>query len=67
LIFFLLLLPLFNTAEANSEKGLENLSLNEALDLMKQDNLELKVSKFTEQIQEYEAMVAKAPLLGNLM
>ena len=65
LIFFLLLLLLLNTAEANEEKGLENLSLNQALDLMKKDNLELKISKFNEQIKEYEAMIAKGHSLGK--
>jgi outer membrane protein TolC len=66
LIFFLLLLLLFDTAEANEEQGLENLSLNQALDLMKQDNLELKISKFNEQIKEYEAVVAKGHSLGRV-
>jgi outer membrane protein TolC len=65
LLFFLLLLLLFNTAEADEEQGLKNLSLNEALNLMKQDNLELKISKFNESIKEYEAMAAKGHALGK--
>ncbi len=65
LIFFLLLLLLFNTAEANNKKGLENLSLSQALNLMKKDNLELRISKFNEQIKEYEAEVAKGHSLGK--
>jgi len=66
LIFFLLLLLLLNTAEANEEKGLENLSLNQALNLVQKDNLELKISKFNEQIKEYEALIAKGHSLGKL-
>jgi len=65
LLFFLMLLLLFNTVEANEDGGLENLSLNEALELMKRDNLELKISKFNEQIKEYEAMVARGHALGK--
>jgi len=37
----------------------ENLSLDRALEIMKQENLELKVSKFNEQMKEYEAKVAQ--------
>ncbi len=65
LLFFLMLLLLFHTVEANEDDGLENLSLNEALELVKRDNLELKISKFNEQIKEYEAMVAKGHALGK--
>jgi outer membrane protein TolC len=60
-----MLLLLFHTVEANEDDGLENLSLNEALELVKRDNLELKISKFNEQIKEYEAMVAKGHALGK--
>jgi len=38
---------------------IENLSLDRALEIMKQENLELKVSKFNEQMKEYEAKVAQ--------
>lgn len=43
----------------DKRKVIENLSLDRALDIMKQENLELKVSKFNEQIKEYEAKVAQ--------
>ncbi len=65
LILSMLLLLLFNIAEANENTALENLSLNEALELMKRDNLELKISKFNEQIKEYEANIAKGHSFGE--
>ncbi len=46
IIFLLLLLSLKAT-----DRGIENLSLDEALGIMQQNNLELKISKFTEQIR----------------
>ena len=66
LVFFLLLLVLFNIAQAEESKGLENLSLKEALKLMKKGNLELKISKFNEQIKEFEAKVARGYSFGKL-
>jgi len=68
LVFFILLLLLFNLARAETEEftqGLENLSLQEALELMKRDNLELKISKFNEQIKAYETKVANGYSLGK--
>ena len=63
----MLLFMLQSMAQAEEpNKGLENLSLNQALELMKKDNLELKISKFNEQIKEYEANVAKGYSYGKL-
>ncbi len=61
----MLLLLLFSILEADEGTALENLSLDEALELMKRDNLELKISKFNEQIKEYEANIAKGHSFGK--
>ena len=62
----MLMLLLFNLVEASEEDiALENLSLDEALELMKRDNLELKISKFNEQIKEYEANIARGHSFGK--
>jgi len=61
LVFLLLLFSL----KAEDGGGIENLSLDEALSIMKQNNLELKISKFTEQIKEYEARAVKGHKLGT--
>ncbi len=60
IVFLLLLLSL--KAE---DVGVENLSLDEAINIMKQSNLELKISKFNEQIKEYEAEATKGYKLGT--
>ncbi len=65
LILSIVLLLLVNIVEANENTALENLSLDEALELMKRDNLELKISKFNEQIKEYEAKIAKGHSFGK--
>jgi len=68
-VFFILLLSLFNLAQAETEEpnqGLENLSLDEALELMKKDNLELKISKFNEKIKAYEAQIANGYSFGKV-
>jgi len=44
---------------------IENLSLDRALEIMKQENLELKISKFNEQMKEYEAKVAQGYNYGK--
>jgi outer membrane protein TolC len=49
----------------NLEKKIENLSLQNALELVKKDNLELKIAKFTEQMKEYEAKVAEGHAYGK--
>ena len=51
---------------ATNMKSLTDLSLNEALKLMKKDNLELKISKFNEQIKVDEAKVAQGYKYGKL-
>lgn len=63
----ILLLPFlsFNQANADGEQ-LENLTLTQALELVKSRNQELKVSKFNEQIKAYEARAAKGNRYGNL-
>jgi len=43
-----------------------NLSLEKALQMMKKNNLELKISKFDEQIKAYEAKVAQGHNYGKL-
>lgn len=57
-LILLLTLPLF--------AGLENLQLQQALELLKEKNLELKVSRFEAQMKEYEAMAAKGHHFGKL-
>jgi len=47
------------------EEKIENLSLQNALELVKRDNLELKIAKFTEQIKAYEAKVARGYAYGK--
>jgi outer membrane protein TolC len=58
LILLLLTLPL--TA------GLKNLQLNTALDMLQKNNLELKISRFNEEMKAYEAVAAKGNHYGKL-
>ena len=51
---------------ATEESHLKNLSLDHALQLMKQNNLELKISKFNEQMKAHEAKIAKGHKYGKL-
>jgi len=51
---------------ATDVNHLNNLSLKEAISLMKRDSLELKISKFNEQIKAQEAKVAKGYKYGKL-
>jgi outer membrane protein TolC len=60
----LIILTTMANAE-NLEKKIENLSLQNALELVKKDNLELKIAKFTEQMKEYEAKVAEGHAYGK--
>jgi outer membrane protein TolC len=65
----LLMLSLSSTSiylHATDVNHLNNLSLEEALQLMKRDNLELKISKFNEQIKAQEAKVAQGYNYGKL-
>ncbi len=50
----------------DSANHLTNLSLEEAIELMKRDNLELKISKFNEEMKAYEAEMAKGHQYGKL-
>ncbi|MBD3794387.1 MAG: TolC family protein [Epsilonproteobacteria bacterium] len=63
----ILLLPFlsFNQASADGER-LENLTLTQALELVKSRNQEIKVSKFNEQIKAFEARAAKGNRYGNM-
>ena len=58
LILLLLTLPL--TA------GLKNLQLNTALEMLQKNNLELKISRFNEEMKAYEAVAAKGNHYGKL-
>ena len=58
LILFLLSLPLF--------ANVENLTLSTALEMLKEKNLELKISRFNEQMKAYEAKAAKGQNYGKL-
>jgi len=65
----ILMLSLSSTSvylHATDVNHLNNLSLEEALALMKRDSLELKISKFNEQIKAQEAKVAKGYKYGKL-
>jgi len=57
---------LIGSLHADGEQQvIENLSLDRALEIMKQENLELKVSKFNEQMKEYEAKVTQGYNYGK--
>lgn len=57
-LIFLLAWPLF--------AGLNNLELNQALSILENNNLELKISHFNEQMKAYEAVAAKGNHYGKL-
>jgi len=52
--------------QAEDGNNLTNLSLERALSIMEQNNLELKISKFNEQITAHEANIAKGNNYGKL-
>ncbi len=58
LLLLLISLPLF--------AGVKHLSLNHAIEIVKKDNLELKISRFNEQMKLYEAKAAKGHNYGKL-
>jgi len=58
LILLLLSLPLV--------ANVKNLGLNSALEMLQKNNLELKISKFNEQMKAYEARVAEGYHYGKL-
>lgn len=66
ILLILLLILVSNTIQADEKVSIKNLSLQDALALMKKNNLELKVSKFSEQIKAYEAKIAKGHRYGKL-
>ncbi len=55
---FLLTIPLFS--------GVQNLSLNQAIKILKKENLELKIAKFNQDIKSYESKIAKGYNYGKL-
>lgn len=57
-LIFLLAWPLF--------AGLDNLNINQAISMLKSNNLELKISQFNEQMKAYEAAAAKGHNYGKL-
>ena len=61
---FLVSLTLFITTIQASE--IRDLSLSQALEIMKNNNLELKISKFDEQIKQHEANIAQGHNYGKL-
>ena len=57
-LIFLLSWPLF--------AGLNNLDINQAISMLENNNLELKISHFNEQMKAYEAVAAKGNHYGKL-
>ncbi len=53
------------TCENSKEKGIEGLSLSEALEIMKNNNLEIKISKFNEQMKLFENKIANGHRYGK--
>ena len=58
ILLLALSLPLF--------AGMKNLSLHQAVEILKKDNLELKISRFNEQMKAYEAEATEALNYGKL-
>jgi len=58
LLLLAIALPLF--------AGVKQLHLNDAIKILKKDNLELKISRFNEQMKQYEAIAAKGHHYGKL-
>lgn len=58
LFLFLVTLPL--------SAGIENLQLNTALEMLQKNNLELKISRFNEEMKAYEAVAAEGNHYGKL-
>ncbi|MBU1668145.1 TolC family protein [bacterium] len=53
-------------AECTTDSSFSNLSLEHALKIMKANNLELKISKFNEQMKAHEAKMAQGHNYGKL-
>jgi len=60
LFFLMIVIPLVLSA------GIKNLTLSRAMTLLNKNNLELKISRFTEQMKAYEAKAAKGHKYGKL-
>ena len=60
LFFLFIIMPLFLSA------GIKNLKLAEALRMLDKNNLELKISRFSEQMKAYELKVANGYHYGKL-
>jgi len=60
-IFFL-----FIVITLSLSAGIKKLSLHQALEMLDKNNLELKISRFTEQMKAYEAKAAKGHNYGKL-
>jgi outer membrane protein TolC len=60
LFFIFIVTPLFLSA------GIKNLTLTQAIDMLDKNNLELKISRFTEQMKAYEVKVADGYHYGKL-
>ena len=57
---------LFISMTAFLSAGMKNLTLQHALQMLDKNNLELKISRFTEQMKSYEAKAAKGYSYGKL-
>jgi len=60
LFVLLFMIPLVLSA------GIKNLTLNHAIKMLNKNNLELKISRFSEQMKAYEAKAAKGHKYGKL-
>ena len=51
--------------DSSEKRGIEGLLLSQALNIMKNSNLEIKISKFTEQMRAFENKIAKGHRYGK--
>jgi len=51
--------------DTSGKRGIEGLSLPQALDIMKNNNLEIKISKFQEQMKAFENKIAQGHRYGK--
>jgi len=54
------------SCDTSEKRGIEGLSLPQALDIMKNNNLEIKISKFNEQMKAFENKIANGYRYGKL-
>ena len=57
---------LFILSTLSLSAGIKNLTLHQAIQMLDKNNLELKISRFTEQMKAYEAKAAKGHNYGKL-